>query len=130
MSTTRRDFLRASAGMGAAVFAAGCASRGGWFCGTQGAPMHGFAAPKIPHIRLGVVGMGSRGCGVVGRVCNLPGITVTAICDNVSEKIARAQKILSNKKKTAEEFEYSKDGMNSVTEWLNEQYNQRDWRSK
>ena len=101
MSTTRRDFLRGSAGMGMAALATGCVSRGGWFGGTQGAPMHGFAAPKIPHIRLGVVGMGSRGCGVVGRVCNLPGITVTAVCDNVPEKIAKAQKILSNKKKTA-----------------------------
>ena len=50
MSTTRRDFLRGSAGMGMAAFAAGCVSRGGWFGGTQGAPMHGFAAPKIPHI--------------------------------------------------------------------------------
>ena len=101
MVSTRRDFLRASAGMGAAALAAGCASRGGLFGGSAGAPMHGFAAPKIPHIRLGVVGMGSRGCGVVGRVCNLPGITVTAVCDNVSEKIARAQQILKNKKKPA-----------------------------
>lgn len=32
--------------------------------------------------------------------------------------------------KISEEFEYSKDGMNSVTEWLNEQYNQRDWRTE
>ena len=101
MSMTRRGFLRGSAGMGAAAFAAGCVSRRGLFGCTSGAPMHGFAAPRIPHIRLGVVGMGSRGCGVVGRVCYLPGITVTAVCDNVSEKIARAQKILSNKKKSA-----------------------------
>ena len=101
MNGSRRDFLKASAGMGAAAFAAGCVSRGGFFDWTEGSPMHGYAAPKIPHIRLGVVGMGSRGCGVVGRVCNLPGITVTAVCDNVPDKIKRAQKILSNKKKPA-----------------------------
>ena len=33
-------------------------------------------------------------------------------------------------KKTAEEFEYSQDGMNQVTDWLNEQYNQHDWRTE
>ena len=101
MATTRRDFLKGTAWMGAAAMAGGCCTHGTWLDCTSGAPMHGYAAPKIPHIRLGVVGMGSRGCGVVGRVCNLPGITVTAICDNVPEKIARAQKMLANKKKPA-----------------------------
>ena len=87
MSTTRRDLLKVFAGAGATAFASGCLSGKGWLSGTQGSPMHGYAAPKIPHIRLGVIGMGSRGCGVVGRVCNLPGITVTAICDNVDWNI-------------------------------------------
>ena len=99
MSVTRRNFLSGAAFAGAAAMAGGCASRGGFFDFTPGSPMHGFAAPKMPHIRLGVVGMGSRGCGVVGRMCNLPGVTVTAICDNVPDKIARAQKMLANKKR-------------------------------
>ena len=63
--------------------------------------MHGFAAPKIPHIRLGVVGMGSRGCGIVNRASKLPGVTITAICDNVKEKVDAAQKMLADKKKPA-----------------------------
>ena len=91
MALTRRNFLGGAAFAGVAAAAGGCASRGGFFDFTEGSPMHGWAAPKIPHIRLGVIGMGSRGCGVVGRVCNLPGITVTAVCDNVPDKIARAQ---------------------------------------
>ena len=90
-----------TAGAGVSALSSGCVTGRGVFDWTQGAPMHGFAAPKIPHIRLGVVGMGSRGCGVVGRVCNLPGITVTAICDNVPEKIQRAQNMLAKKKKPA-----------------------------
>ena len=102
MSATRRSFLKGAALLGAAA-AGGRTAHGGWFDRlfdfTSGAPMQGFAAPAIPHIRLGVVGMGSRGCGVVGRACNLPGITVTAICDNVPAKAAAAQKILANKKK-------------------------------
>ena len=98
---TRRDFLKRTAWMGAAAAGSCYTANGGWFDWTSGVPMHGYAAPKIPHIRLGVVGMGSRGCGVVGRVCNLPGITVTAICDNVPEKIDRARKMLADKKKPA-----------------------------
>lgn len=31
-------------------------------------------------------------------------------------------------KKTAEEFDYSEDGMCKVAQWLNEQYEQHDWR--
>ena len=98
MSTTRRDFLKGAAWMGAAA-TAGCTTGRSWFDCTTGAPMHGFAAPAIPNIRLGVIGMGSRGCGVVGRACNLPGITVAAVCDNVPEKIAKAQKRLADKGK-------------------------------
>ena len=99
MSVTRRNFLGGAALAGAAAMAGGCASRGGFFDFTPGSPMHGFAAPKLPHLRLGVVGMGSRGCGVVGRMCNLPGVTITAICDNVPDKIAKAQTMLANKKR-------------------------------
>ena len=96
MTVTRRGFLG-----GAAALAGGCATRGGLFDFTSGAPMQGWVAPKLPRIRLGVVGMGSRGCGVVGRMCKLPGVTVTAICDNVPNKITRAQKMLADAKKPA-----------------------------
>ena len=101
MSLTRRGFLGGAAMAGAAAMTGGCASRGRLFDMTPGAPMHSWGAPKLPHIRLGVVGMGGRGCGVVGRVCNLPGVTVTAICDNVPAKIAKAQKILADAKRSA-----------------------------
>ena len=99
MKVSRRNFLGGAALAGAAAMAGGCRTGGGFFDFTPGSPMHGFAAPKLPRIRLGVVGMGSRGCGVVGRMCNLPGVTVAAICDNVPEKIAKAQKILANGKR-------------------------------
>ena len=97
----RRDFLKGIAFAGAASAAGGAA--GGWwpFGGTAGSPMHGYAAPAIPHIRLGVVGMGSRGCGIVNRASKLPGITITAICDNVKEKVDKAQKMLADRKKPA-----------------------------
>ncbi|MBO5229131.1 MAG: hypothetical protein J6B39_09075 [Lachnospiraceae bacterium] len=31
-------------------------------------------------------------------------------------------------KKTSEEFEFSKDGLVKVTEWLNSKYNETEWR--
>ena len=101
MNSTRRDFLKAGAWLGASAATCGCASRGGLFDMTPGAPMHCWGAPKLPHVRLGVVGMGSRGCGVVGRMCNLPGVTVVAICDNVPDKVAKAQKMLADAKRPA-----------------------------
>ena len=101
MQLTRSNFLGGAAVAGAAAVSGGCATGGGLFDFTSGAPMHGYAAPKMPHIRIGVVGMGSRGCGVVGRMCNLPCVTVTAVCDNVPSKITRAQKMLADKKKPA-----------------------------
>ena len=116
MSVTRRNFLGGAALAGAAAMAGGCASRGGFFDFTPGAPMHGFAAPKLPHIRLGVVGMGGRGCGVVGRMCNLPGVTVAAICDNVPEKVAKAQKMLSDKKKPAAKEYIGEEAWRSLCE--------------
>ncbi len=98
---SRREFLKGAALMGAAATAGGCATGGRWFDCTAGAPMHGFAAPAIPSIRLGIVGMGGRGCGIVNRASKLPGVTITAICDNVPDKVARAQKRLADLKKPA-----------------------------
>ena len=99
---SRRGFLKGFALAGAAVAAGKCAANS--CCGgvaAAGSPMHGYAAPAIPHIRLGVVGMGSRGCGIVNRASRLPGITITAICDNVKEKVDKAQKMLADRKKPA-----------------------------
>lgn len=93
----RRNFLKSAFAVGATSMAAGCKLPG--FGGVCGAPMHGFAAPAIPHIRLGIVGMGGRGQGVMERIKGLPGITVVAICDKNPAKIAQAQKRLANNKK-------------------------------
>ncbi len=105
MSSTRREFLKGFANTSAAALTAGCVSNYGFFKSTHGAPMQGFCAPKIPHIRLGVVGAGARGRAAVGRMCNLPGVTVTAICDIFPEKLARTQnKLAEHKKPKAKEY--------------------------
>lgn len=106
MAMNRRDFLKASALVGAASCApsADAFSFFGLF-GTSGAPMHGYAAPALPEIKLGIVGMGGRGQGVMERIKGLPGVTVTAICDRNPEKIQQAQKRLVNAgKQSATEY--------------------------
>ena len=63
--------------------------------------MHGFAAPRLPRIRLGVVGVGGRGCEAIKRVCNLPGVEVTAICDINPRRLSAMQAFLARKGKPA-----------------------------
>ena len=64
--------------------------------GPAGAPMHGWAAPKMPIVRIGVVGVGLRGGQVIERVGRIDGVEVVAVCDKAPEKIARAQKTLAD----------------------------------
>ena len=99
----RREFLKGAAWFGASAAVAGCGTtRGGWlFGGTEGSPMHGFAAPALKEIRLGIVGMGGRGQGVMERVANLPGVKVVAICDKNPDTLAQARKRLADAKKPA-----------------------------
>ena len=62
----RRDFLRGAAWMGAVAFAAGCRiDRLGF---GEGGSMQDFALSPIKRIRVGYVGIGSRGTPA-GRIC-------------------------------------------------------------
>ncbi|MBP5322754.1 MAG: Gfo/Idh/MocA family oxidoreductase [Bacteroidaceae bacterium] len=57
----------------------------------EGAFMHGFVAPKLDTIRVAVIGVGGRGSDAVQRLCAVPGVKVTALCELVEAKAA-AQK--------------------------------------
>ena len=96
MPSSRREFLKGTAWMGAAAMVAGCADMK-FFTGTEGAPMQGFAVPPMKRIRVGIVGLGARGGGPVNRLPCIPGVRVTALCDIVPEKIARRQKELTDR---------------------------------
>ena len=66
----RRAFLKGTAWMGLAAAAAGCQfERLGL---GAGAPMAGFAAPRLKHIRIGFVGVGSRGSYALRRLADFP----------------------------------------------------------
>ena len=58
--------------------------------------MCGYAAPKIDVVRIGFIGLGSRGPGAVERMSNIEGVEIKALCDKNMERVARGQEILSN----------------------------------
>ena len=93
----RREFLRNTMLAGAGCLAAG-AVRADARVATDGAPMLGFTCKPLERVRVGVVGCGSRGLGMINRVGKLPGVTVTAVCDINDAKIASARKSLAKQK--------------------------------
>ena len=55
-----------------------------------GPNMDGFVAPKLDRIRVGVIGVGGRGTSAVHRLCNVPGVEVTALCELIDERARTA----------------------------------------
>ncbi|GAB3428469.1 Gfo/Idh/MocA family protein [Niabella aquatica] len=56
--------------------------------------MLAFAAPKIPVVRVGFIGLGMRGPGAVGRWTQIPNTRIVALADLRPERVEVAQKIL------------------------------------
>ena len=81
MEQNRRDFLKGTAWMGLAAMAAGCMSKGMKLTDGCGAPMQGYADKPMETIRVGFVGLGSRGPSSARRVTLLPGVKIVALCD-------------------------------------------------
>lgn len=97
MTTDRRDFLKGMALTAGAGLLAGCTSGRG-ACGAGAAPMRNFrTAPMKNGIRVGVVGTGARGTGAVSRLLQVPGISITAVCDIRAEYADNAAKIVYEK---------------------------------
>ena len=81
MDTDRRGFLKGAAWMGAVAVAAGCVSEKSTLGFGKGGTMHGFCVPPMKKIRVGLIGVGSRGTGAVRRIAQIPGCEVTAMSD-------------------------------------------------
>ena len=92
----RREFLKGTAWMGLAATAAGCQFERMGF-GT-GAPMAGFVAPKLKRVRIGFVGIGSRGTYALKRLALFPGVDVAAICDIDEKAMKTSRDYLAEKK--------------------------------
>ncbi|MDL2255200.1 Gfo/Idh/MocA family oxidoreductase [Parabacteroides sp. OttesenSCG-928-K15] len=67
--------------------------------------MCGFAAPPIPTVRVGYVGIGSRGSGAVNRMMHIKNAEVTALCDIREEQVKKNQETLQkNNRRPAKEY--------------------------
>lgn len=63
---------------------------------TQKFNMHGFAAPKLDKVRVGIIGIGARGSGTVVRLASIEGVEVKALCDIVPERVEASIKDLKD----------------------------------
>ena len=115
MNADRREFLKGTAWLGLAAAAAGCQfEKIGFGCG---APMAGYVAPKLKRIRIGFVGIGSRGTFALKRLSQFPGVDVAAICD-ISEKAMKANRDFLAEKKLppAREF-FGPEAYRDLCQW-------------
>jgi predicted dehydrogenase len=111
MKNNRRDFIKLAglAGLGiTGGFGGGCASRRQVDdhkdlpaqCKkfekehVQKKNMAGFAAPKIPTVRLGIIGLGQRGPSHMKTMSKIDGVEIKALCDLIPEKAKAAKKML------------------------------------
>ena len=89
----RRTFLQlAGALVGASV--AGASAQGTQAAAQQpaGTLSAGFAAPPIPEVRIGFVGVGGQGSAHVRNMLGVPGARITAVCDIAEDRVKLMQK--------------------------------------
>jgi hypothetical protein len=100
MSTNRRDFLK-KASLGAGILTAGISGMSMTTMaskkkkrGVQTFNMSGFAAPKLPVVRIGFIGVGDRGSSAIERMAYIDGIEIKAICDIRQSAVETSQMML------------------------------------
>ena len=87
----RREFLKGTAWMGAAALAGGCMTDGFRLCGAGGS-MQGFACAPLKKVRVGLIGLGSRGMAAALRLPKIPGVELVALAELRGERIRLARK--------------------------------------
>ena len=92
----RREFLKGTAWMGAAAFAAGCQLNRFGF--GQGGQMQNFALKPMKRVRVAFVGVGNRGTAAVHRVSMIPGLEIVALCDRDPARVEENLKWLADSK--------------------------------
>lgn len=129
MESNRRQFLGLATLTGVVAMAEGCAMRTGSVA-VSGAPMQDFAVKPLKRIRVGVVGLGTRGGWAVNRLSMVPGVDVCAVCDierdRVDGKIAWARE---NGKPDIRGFSGSAESYRALCEWegIDVVYNATPW---
>ena len=98
MKNNRRDFLRRAGVAGTALMAGVGQSQANnpQFTRVLGQRfnMQGYAAPKLDTVRIGIIGVGSRGSGTLRRLAGIEGVDIKAICDIVPERVNKSIKAI------------------------------------
>lgn len=112
MKVNRKNFLKI-AGLAAAgiVVKRGKSAEKSPFSGnhTQQFNMHGYSAPPLDKVRVGFVGVGSRGSGTVIRMASIKGVEVKALCDLEADRVNKTIKFLKDEFKGHDPVGYSGD---------------------
>lgn len=92
MDSSRRAFIKTAGAVLGASIATDLHARG------QAQPAAGgsqpFAAPPIPEVRIGYVGIGGMGSNHVRNLLRIPGAKIAAVCDIRQEAVDRAKKMV------------------------------------
>jgi predicted dehydrogenase len=96
---SRRRLLQTAAGAAAGVGLSGLkleatAARAGETPVLTTATMRGVAFDARPVVRVGLVGCGRRGLSLLNDLVGIEQVKVTAVCDVVSEQVAKAQAVV------------------------------------
>lgn len=78
--------------------------------------MCGYAAPKLPTVRVGIVGLGMRGPGAVDRLSYIEGVEIKALCDKYADRVEKAQSILTKKGLPAAKSYSGEEGWKALCE--------------
>jgi len=104
MTSNRRNFLRQTL-IGSGIIATGFAgnasviksiseNRADYKPSAQSFNMCGYSAPKLDKVRIGFIGMGSRGPGAVDRMSHIEGVEIAALGDQYEDRVEKIQKKL------------------------------------
>jgi predicted dehydrogenase len=132
MKSNRRNFLKTATFAGAGVMATGLLTGfdpqkeksklqpvqdSSKKSHSQRFNMSGYAAPALPKIRIGIIGLGDRGSGAVERLSYIEGVEIKALCDKREVAVKESQKYLKKiGSPEAKEFFGSEDGWKKLVE--------------
>ncbi|MEI6050812.1 MAG: Gfo/Idh/MocA family oxidoreductase [Bacteroidota bacterium] len=132
MTTNRRNFLKTAtiAGAGALTggLISGCAPKQPESnlaairesvkkSHNQKFNMSGYAAPAIPTVRVGIIGLGDRGSGALERLSYIEGVEIKALCDKREVAVKESQKYLKRiGRAEAQEFYGDENGWKKLVE--------------
>jgi hypothetical protein len=78
--------------------------------------MHGYAASALNKVRVGFIGLGSRGSGVVRQFAAVEGVEIKALCDLIPERLSRAVERLKQYNQKPELYTGSQDAWKRLCE--------------